>query len=144
MSVSRKERTIQVAKNWAIGGAMIVVYLVFALLSANFRTTENAVLILRQVATIAVMGCGMSFVIIGGNFDLSVGSLHSLCCCMCIDLHDKIGPIPAILVTFAVGILSGMVSGFLIGYLRLNSMIVTLGMVNVTGRSSPWIGSKTG
>ena len=131
MSISRKECITQTAKNWAIAGAMILVYLIFALLSANFRTGENAVLILRQVATIAVMGCGMSFVIIGGNFDLSVGSLLSLCCCMCIDLHDKIGPIPAILVTFLVCIASGMVCGFLVGYLRLNSMIVTLGMMNV-------------
>ena len=134
MSISRKECITQTAKNWAIAGAMILVYLIFALLSANFRTGENAVLILRQVATIAVMGCGMSFVIIGGNFDLSVGSLLSLCCCMCIDLHDKIGPIPAILVTFLVGIASGMVCGFLVGYLRLNSMIVTLGMMNDSDR----------
>ena len=131
MSLSRKERSVQVAKDWAIVGAMIAVYLIFALLSSNFRSPENGVLILRQVATIAVMGCGMSFAIIGGNFDLSVGSLLSLCCCMCIDLHDKIGPIPAILVTLAVGVVSGMVCGFFVGYLRLNSMIVTLGMMNV-------------
>lgn len=131
MSASSKGNLSQIAKNWAIVGAMVVVYLIFAALSPNFRTGENAVLILRQVATIAVMGCGMSFAIIGGNFDLSVGSLLSLCCCMCIDLHDKIGPVPAILITLVVGIASGIVSGFLVGYLRLNSMIVTLGMMNV-------------
>ena len=110
---------------------MIIVYLMFAVMSANFRTAENTILIFRQVSVIAVMGCGMSFVIIGGNFDLSVGSLLSLCCCVCIDLHDKIGPIPAILITVVVGILSGAVCGFLVGYLRLNSMIITLGMMNV-------------
>lgn len=121
----------QFFKNWAIIVAMCLVYLAFAALSPNFRSSENAILILRQVATIAIMGCGMSFAIIGGNFDLSVGSLLSLCCCMCIDLHDKIGPIPAILVTIVVGIISGLVSGFFVGYLQLNSMIVTLGMMNV-------------
>ena len=77
------------------------------------------------------MGAGMTFVIIGGNFDLSVGSLLSLCSVICIDLHDKIGPIPAILVTLVVGMASGVVTGYLCGYLRLNSMIVTLGMMNV-------------
>lgn len=131
MSLSKKGGVVQVMKNWAIVGAMVVVYLIFAALSPNFRTAENAILLLRQVAIIAIMGCGMSFAIIGGNFDLSVGSLLSLCCCMCIDLHDKIGPVPAILITLAVGCLSGLVCGFLIGYLRLNSMIVTLGMMNV-------------
>ncbi|HVI41423.1 MAG TPA: ABC transporter permease [Anaerovoracaceae bacterium] len=108
-----------------------MVFIVFSLLSRQFCTEDNIVLIFRQIATIAVMGCGMSFVIIGGNFDLSVGSLLSLCCVTCISLHDVIGPIPAILVTIGVGIASGAVSGLLVGYLRLNSMIVTLGMMNV-------------
>lgn len=131
MSLSRKERTALILKNQAIVVAMFAVFLVFALLSPQFSTKDNVILIFRQVATIAVMGCGMSFVIIGGNFDLSVGSLLSLCCVMCISLHDTLGPIPAILITVVVGIASGMVCGFLVGYLRLNSMIVTLGMMNV-------------
>ncbi len=132
MTLTAKQNpAAKVLKNWAIVGAMIIVYLMFAVMSANFRTAENTILIFRQVSVIAVMGCGMSFVIIGGNFDLSVGSLLSLCCCVCIDLHDKIGPIPAILITIVVGILSGAVCGFLVGYLRLNSMIITLGMMNV-------------
>ena len=132
MTLTAKQNpAAKVLKNWAIVGAMIIVYLMFAVMSANFRTAENTILIFRQVLVIAVMGCGMSFVIIGGNFDLSVGSLLSLCCCVCIDLHDKIGPIPAILITVVVGILSGAVCGFLVGYLRLNSMIITLGMMNV-------------
>lgn len=131
MSLSRKERTALILKNQAIVVAMFAVFLVFALLSPQFSTRDNVILIFRQVATIAVMGCGMSFVIIGGNFDLSVGSLLSLCCVMCISLHDTLGPIPAILITVVVGIASGMVCGFLVGYLRLNSMIVTLGMMNV-------------
>ena len=111
--------------------AMILVYLVFAVISPQFRTGSNLILIFRQVATIAVMGAGMTFAIIGGNFDLSVGSLLSMCCVVCIDLHDKIGPIPAICVTLIVGMASGIVSGYLVGYLHLNSMIVTLGMMNV-------------
>lgn len=111
--------------------AMVLVYLVFAVISPQFRTGSNFILIFRQVATIAVMGAGMTFAIIGGNFDLSVGSLLSLCCVVCIDLHDKIGPVLAIIVTLFVGVCSGIVSGYLCGYLRLNSMIVTLGMMNV-------------
>ncbi|MCH1981627.1 ABC transporter permease [Ruminococcus sp. OA3] len=118
-------------KKQGIVFAMILVYVVFAVISKQFRTPDNFILIFRQVATIAVMGAGMTFVIIGGNFDLSVGSLLSLCSVICIDLHDKIGPVPAILVTLVVGMASGVISGYLCGYLRLNSMIVTLGMMNV-------------
>lgn len=120
-----------IVKNWAIVIAMIIVYLIFAVLSSNFRTGENAILILRQVSIIAVMGCGMSFAIIGGNFDLSVGSMLSLCCVMGIDLTNKIGPVPAIIIVIITGIVCGVLNGLLVGYLGLNSMIVTLGMMNV-------------
>lgn len=126
-----KSKFMATLKNQGIILAMIVVYLVFAIISKQFRTGANFILIFRQVATIAVMGAGMTFVIIGGNFDLSVGSLLSLCSVICISMHDKIGPIPAIIVALIVGMLSGVVSGYLVGYLRLNSMIVTLGMMSV-------------
>lgn len=131
MQLTRKERAGLFLKNQAIVFAMLAVFVIFAIWSPQFGTADNLVLIFRQVATIAVMGCGMSFVIIGGNFDLSVGSLLSLCCVMCITLHDTMGPVPAILITVLVGVASGVVCGFLVGYLRLNSMIVTLGMMNV-------------
>lgn len=128
---SQSNKFLGTLKKQGIILAMILVYLVFAVISSQFRTGANFILIFRQVATIAVMGAGMTFVIIGGNFDLSVGSLLSLCSVICISLHDKIGPIPAIILTLVVGMLSGVLTGYLCGYLRLNSMIVTLGMMNV-------------
>lgn len=131
MGLKEKNKLSSLLKRQGIILALILVTAAFAVLSPAFRTSENAILILKQCATVAIMGCGMTFVIIGGNFDLSVGSLLSLSCCVCITLHDSIGPIPAMLVTLVMGIVSGLVSGFLVGYLRLNSMIVTLGMMNV-------------
>lgn len=131
MESQSNKKIVATLKKQGIVLAMVLVYLIFAVISPQFRTGANFILIFRQVATVAVMGAGMTFAIIGGNFDLSVGSLLSLCSVICIDLHDKIGPIPAILVTLIVGMASGIVSGYLCGYLRLNSMIVTLGMMNV-------------
>lgn len=128
---SRRNKFFETLKKQGIILAMILVYLVFSVISKQFRTGANFILIFRQVATVAVMGAGMTFVIIGGNFDLSVGSLLSMCSVICISLHDKIGPIPAIGVTLVIGMASGIVTGYLCGYLRLNSMIVTLGMMNV-------------
>ncbi len=131
MESQSNKNVVATMKKQGIVIAMILIYLIFAVISQQFRSGANFILLFRQAATIAVMGAGMTFVIIGGNFDLSVGSLLSLCCVMCIDLHDKIGPIPAMLVTIIVGCVSGIVSGYLCGYLRLNSMIVTLGMMNI-------------
>lgn len=125
------KKAVAVIRKQGIVMALIVIYLVFAIVSPQFRTFNNLMLILRQISTIGVMAAGMTFVIIGGNFDLSVGSLLSVCGVVMITLHDVIGPIPAILVTILVGMLSGIVSGFFVGYLKLNSMIVTLGMMNI-------------
>jgi len=131
MEQSSKNNVVAVLKKQGIVLALILVFAVFSVASKSFFSVENIILIFRQMATVGVLGAGMTFVIIGGNFDLSVGSLVSLCCVMCISLHDTIGPIPAILVTLVVGMVSGVVSGYLVGYLRLNSMIVTLGMMNI-------------
>jgi len=124
-------KAVTILKKQGIVIAMIIVYLVFALISRQFRSLANFLLIIRQITTIGVMAAGMTFVIIGGNFDVSVGSLLSLCGVICIILHEQIGPVPAMLITVLAGMLSGVVSGFLVGYLKLNSMIVTLGMMNI-------------
>ena len=124
-------KAIAVVKKQGIVIAMVIIYLLFAVVSRQFRTMTNFLLIIRQITTIGVMAAGMTFVIIGGNFDVSVGSLLSLCGVVCISLHEATGPVPAMLITVLIGMLSGVVSGFLVGYLKLNSMIVTLGMMNI-------------
>lgn len=125
------DRALAILKKQGIVIAMVVIYLIFAVISPQFRTANNFLLIIRQITTIGVMAAGMTFVIIGGNFDLSVGSLLSLCGVICIMTHEAVGPIPAILITLVIGMVSGIICGFLVGYLKLNSMIVTLGMMNI-------------
>ena len=48
-----------------------------------------------------------------------------------VSLHDKIGPVPAILVALAAGIAIGAFNGYLVGFQKLTSLIVTLGMLPV-------------
>jgi len=68
--------------------------------------------------------------VIGGNLDLSVGSLLSLATVMVVDLHDKVGPALAIIIMFVAVLAVGAINGTLVGWLRLNSLIVTLGMLS--------------
>ena len=107
-----KQKSISVAdiaRRQALLIVLIGIVIVFSFLTEQFLTPNNIINIFRQISTIAVMGAGMTFCIVGGNFDLSVGALLSL----------------------AIGCVSGAVCGFLCGYLKLNSMIVTLGMQQV-------------
>lgn len=90
----------------------------------------NILTVLQQVSIIGVMALGVTFVVIAGELDLSVGSMLSLTTVMVVNLHDQVGPGPAILITLGVAALIGSFNGFLVGYLRLNSLIVTLGMLS--------------
>ncbi|CAN0579365.1 unnamed protein product, partial [Laminaria digitata] len=80
---------------------------------------------------------------ISGNLDLSVGSMMSFSTIVVLDLHDKIGPALAIPAMFALTLCLGAFIGFLVGYLKLNSLIVTLGMLSaIHGLTLTWSGGK--
>lgn len=103
----------------------------FGITTKNFLSVANGISVLRQVAIYGVMSCGITFVLVGGNFDLTAGSVVSLVCVVMIRLHDVIGPVPAMLVAVCVGIACGAVTGFIVGYSKLNSMIVGLGLQSI-------------
>jgi ribose transport system permease protein len=102
----------------------------FALFSDKFLTGANLITVVRQAAIIGVIAVGVTVVVISGNLDLSVGSMLSFSTVLVVDLHDKIGPAPAILVTVAAALVIGAINGLLVGLMRLNSLIVTLGMLS--------------
>jgi len=111
--------------------AFAVVVVFFSLASDRFLSYSNIMLVLRQVSVLGTIAIGTTLVIIGGNFDLSVGSLTSLTAVVVISMHDVVGPIPAILIALTVGLVSGALIGFLVGHLRLNSLIISLGFLSV-------------
>jgi len=110
--------------------AFILFMVGFSVVSDRFMTPDNLQAVFRQAAIIGVMALGVTLVVICGNLDLSVGSLLSLSTVLVVDLHDKIGPISAIAVTLLAALAVGAVNGLLVGVARLNSLIVTLGMLS--------------
>jgi ribose/xylose/arabinose/galactoside ABC-type transport system permease subunit len=100
--------------------------------------------VIRSSAILGVMALGVTFVVISGNLDLSVGSMMSFSTIVVLDLHDKIGPALAIPAMFAMTLALGALIGFLVGYLRLNSLIVTLGMLSaIHGLTLTYSGGRT-
>lgn len=118
-------------KRQGIYFALIAVMVIFSIAAPMFFQINNFILILRQGAIMGIMACAMTLVIIGGNFDLSVGSMLSFSTVLMIQLFNAVGPVPAMILVLLSGIAFGLVSGFLVGYVRLNSMIVTLGMMGI-------------
>jgi len=96
----------------------------------GFASLVNITDVFNRAAPIGIVAAGMTFVVISGNLDLSVGSMMSFSTIVVLDLHDKIGPELAIPAMVMMTLCLGAVNGFLVGYLKLNSLIVTLGMLS--------------
>ena len=108
--------------------AMIVV---FSILSPRaFPTLGNFTNVLNQASLAVIIAGGLTLAVIIGELDLSIGmaaSLHGILVTGLI-VHDKV-PIPiAIVIVLAFGALVGLVNGFIVTKLRVNSVIATLGV----------------
>ena len=123
--------------------AFILFMIGFTVANARFVDPSNIMGVVRSSAILGVMALGVTFVVISGNLDLSVGSMMSFSTIVVLDLHDTIGPALAIPVMFAMTLCLGALIGFLVGYLRLNSLIVTLGMLSaIHGLTLTYSGGK--
>lgn len=112
--------------------ALLAVALVFvSLYIPRLLSFDNVTQVLRQFSIQAIMALGVTFVMVAGRLDLSVGSLLSLCSVSAVGLHEAFGPVPAIFATLAIGLAVGCFNGFLVAVLKLNSLIATLGVLAV-------------
>lgn len=95
-----------------------------------FLTPGNILDVLRQVSITGMMAIGVTFVVLTGRLDLSVGSLLTLLTVIVVDQHNISGPFPAIVITLIAGLLIGAFNGALVGFVGLNALIVTLAMLS--------------
>jgi len=116
----------------ALIGVLVVLILVGYLLnpgSNGFISDNNISIMLRLAAAIGVVSVGMTFVIISGGIDLSVGSLVALASVWMTTLATQsYGPWVMVLCALAVGVACGIVNGTLIAYGKIVPFIATLAM----------------
>ena len=110
--------------------ALICVWVIFTLLTGGtFLSTRNLSNLSRQAAVTAILAVGMVLVIVSANIDLSVGFGSGLLGAVAAILHVWWGQ-PIVLTLIAViclGILMGLMQGYLVAYQRVPAFIVTLG-----------------
>ena len=107
---------------------LIVVSCLMGLASDNFFTVSNLFNVLRQVAVVAVLAVGMTFVILTGGIDLSVGAVMALVGTISAGLIVNSG-LPAGLalpIGLVLGLAIGLLNGFLVAWGRMPAIIVTL------------------
>ncbi len=115
-------------------GALIVLAVGFSLASPYFRTFDNFVGILLATAVNGVLGLGVTFIIITGGIDLSVGTVLTFSAVMTgVFITNWHLPIPiGILGGITAGALAGLVNGVLISRMKIPPFIATLGMLYAT------------
>jgi len=124
-----------VGRNAGLVIALLLICVVGAILSGDrFTSTDNALTILRLAATIGVISIGMTFVIIGGGFDLSVGAIVALSSVWCTTvatqtMANDIHWIWMVAVALLVGAACGLINGLLVAYGKVVPFIATLAML---------------
>ena len=107
---------------------LILIFVIFGILSPVFMTAPNLLNILQQSSINACIALGMTFVIISGGIDLSVGPAAALSAVAGATLMVAGVPLPlALLAALGTGMLCGAFNGVLIAYAGLQPFIVTLG-----------------
>lgn len=104
----------------------ILVFALFVILAPAICTTDSIRNILVNASLTAISGCGMTFAITLGGFDLSVGSIMALSTCIIAKMVPTIGIPGAILIAFMVSALIGIVNGLIITKLRIQTFVATL------------------
>lgn len=113
------------AKLFVILGLEVIFFTIFAPYFAKARNFTN---ILRQVSEIGMMTVPLTFLLISGYMDLSVGSILGLSGVVTgILLRGEAPIILAILAGMIVGVMVGLLNGFLIGGLKIQGVVVTIG-----------------
>ena len=111
---------------------LLTLCLVLWAATPHFLTVSNLLNVLEQTALNAVVAVGMTFVIISGGIDLSVGSVLALAgICLALALEAGVPAPAAIAISLVVGGACGLVNGLLITLGRLPPFIATLGMMSV-------------
>lgn len=117
----------------AAAGALIVIFVVLSIVAPTFLTADNLFNLGSQTAVNAVMAVGVTFVIITGGIDLSVGSVAALSGVVGVMTmaYAGFGPLVGILGGIAVGAVAGLINGLLVSAVGLPPFIATLGMLSV-------------
>lgn len=123
-----------VVKDYTMVFVLIAIVLILSLSTKLFLVTDNIMNLFRQTAVIGIISIGAGIVVIGGTFDMSVGSLCTLCGCVCLILQEHVGVAGAMLICLAIGVVVGLINGVIITAINGNSgdsFMVTYGMLTV-------------
>ena len=109
--------------------ALIVLLAAAAVLNRNFRNIQTYTGILREGSIIGISAIGMTFAVVTGFFDLSVGSMLAFIGMVAVMAVEYLGAVPTLIAVCLIGLIAGSINGFLIAFVRIPAFIATLAMM---------------
>jgi len=119
------------------------IFIGLGLLSETYQTTNGIMAFLRRTSPLAILAIGEMIVLASGGFDLSIGAIVTMVVLGSSLLlnNDPAMAATAIWTMLGLGVLIGLVNGFVVSYLKIPSFIATLGMMLlVKGGALYWVG----
>jgi len=110
---------------------IVVLVAVITSINPNFLRPLNIKNLLTDMTTFLVMGSGITFVLLIGSIDLSLGGVCSFSAVLCATLLGALGGAGGILLPLLFGILAGLFNGFLFTFVKIPSFIATLGTMSI-------------
>lgn len=130
MQMTKRNKELLIKYKSVIG--LIVFSLIIAIFNDRFLTVGNILNVLRQTSINSVIAAGMTFIILTGGIDLSVGSTLALTGAIMASLLSAGVPLPiAILLTIALGAFIGFLNGLIIAKGKVQPFIATLAMMTI-------------
>ena len=108
------------------------IFILASLVSPTFLTEGNLTNVLRQVVVVSLLACGVTFIIILGHIDVSLGSVLALTGTIAASVMSMTQSLPlALAAGVGLGMVTGLINGFVITYFRIPAFIMTLAMTTV-------------
>ncbi|MGO5052069.1 ABC transporter permease [Lachnospiraceae bacterium LCP25S3_G4] len=128
MKKAQKLSGIDFAKKYGILMVLVIMWIILLCVSPTFRTTDNAINILRQVSVNGIIAIGMTFVIMTGGIDLTVGSLIAVSGVVAgsILVKNPQNVVIAIAAALIICALFGAMNGFFVAYMDVPAFVATL------------------
>ena len=127
MVKTKQDKMALVQKYSAI--AMLLFFIVFnSIFTQNFFAVGTINNIITQICPTILCGMGMTLVISTGGIDISVGSVMALAGVAIAKYMPTMGLMPALILGCVLAVLVGCINGFCVGKLKLQAMVITLGM----------------
>lgn len=130
--IKNKRDIHKVLRQFALAFIVIFIVISMSIVSEAFMTVANITNILRQISLNGILAIGMSFVILTGGIDLSVGSVVAIAGVVCGSLLQKGTPTMGVIwVALFFSLIIGCLNGYLISYVGFQPFIATLSTMTI-------------